>query len=64
MIIPDNELIAWFHHYVRNDALDYDKHLAFALDLGINRAEAKKLCYKIAFEIQKTKVIQIYFDKD
>lgn len=51
-------LPSWYEAYVVSQ--EHDKHTVFMELTCLTRHEAKTLCYKIAFSIYQSEVIQAY----
>ncbi len=58
LTFDDTILMAWFKSYVAE--LGEDQHSRFAERLGVSRADAKQLCYRIAYTVNKSKVMEAY----
>jgi hypothetical protein len=57
-IVMKEYLPAWYEAYVASD--QQDTHAVFMDLTGLTRHEAKTLCYKIAYSVSESDVIQAY----
>lgn len=60
MKISDEVTRAFYLCYINNPV--EDPHQAFADCLGMGRFEAKQLCYRVAYEYSKSRVIKQYLE--